>query len=117
MVLLAPLRRLRCLSLTDTAVTDAGLAILPQFEHLECLLLDGTSVGDVATAHLRQLPRPRSVVARPYEHHGQRVVALARLRGLRKLTVCQTKVTDQGILQFHVLAPEVRDRLLAPLTP
>jgi len=72
---------LRILDLSDTRVTDAGLAHIAQFEALEYLSLRGTRVTDAGLPHL------------------------ARLRALQELHLSDTHVTQHGVQQLQDRLP------------
>lgn len=76
--------KLKWLRLTDTAITDDGLAHLQGLTDLQNLCLRRTAVTDAGLAHLRGLTE------------------------LQDLDLEKTKVTDQGVRQLQQALPNAR---------
>ena len=92
------LTMLRHLSLSNTFVSDEGLAtIVKQHPQLSFLRLDQTTVGDAGIAHLPELKQlvELSLWQVPMGDEGCR--HLARVTSLRRLSLDETPVTDRGI--------------------
>ncbi len=70
------------LSLSNTQVTDAGLAYLAGLNDLQSLMLDGTQVTDAGLAHVK------------------------RMKNLLALDLSGTHVTDDGIAELTRALPE-----------
>jgi hypothetical protein len=75
------------LDLSNTAVTDAGLAALSRLPSLEKLSLGGTSVTDAGVKEVVQIERLRELELVSTNITDAGLKDLARLKGLRKLIV------------------------------
>jgi hypothetical protein len=72
------------LTLTDTRITNAGLAHLERLSSLRYLSLQDTSVTDAGLAHLEGLPN------------------------LQEVDLDGTKVTDAGVTELRRTQPKVK---------
>ncbi|MGD0900974.1 MAG: hypothetical protein ABR915_24340 [Thermoguttaceae bacterium] len=90
-------RRLKCLYLGDTSITNAGVASIRGMDALVLLDLSSTKVGDDAlenlgaTVHLQWLDLGRTQIAGPGLRH------LNALKELQDLNLHGTRVTDAGL--------------------
>jgi hypothetical protein len=101
---LFPLRRmpqLAGLDLTETRVTDAGLAEVGRLPHLTTLKLSRTPITDAGLAHLTGLASLRQLDLDGTRVSDAGVVYLLRLPQLRRLNLDGTRVGDAGLLQLR----------------
>jgi peroxiredoxin len=119
---------LKSLSLAQVAVTDEGLAPLARLTALETLALTGTPITGAGLRHLRHLPKLREIALdgnrlkdfelaqldglaslRTLEVHegvSDRAVAyLKQLKGLRRLLLQRTNITDAGVDELRRALP------------
>jgi WD40 repeat protein len=99
---LAVLDGLRLLDLSETEITDAGLAQLKGLTHLQVLNLGGTDVTDAGLVHLRVMHDLKSLTL----PRGVSDAGLAQLSGLgtlRDIDLAETKVTGAGLASLREL--------------
>ena len=84
------------LNLSNTKVTDAGLAALAKMTNLHRLHLEKTAVTDAGLAHLKGLENLEYLNLYHTGVSDQGVSELSSLKHLKNLYVWQTKVTDAG---------------------
>lgn len=88
---------LRELSLSDTPITDAGLARLPELPKLEYLSLMDTKFSGAGLARLKELPSLINLDL-GYSHVAEEsLVHLESLEGLQSLSLAGTRVGDDGL--------------------
>ncbi len=113
---------LRILHLSETQLTDAGLAQLKGLTHLQALHLSGTEVTDAGLAHIKEMSELRSLEL----PQGVTDAGLARLQGLGGLQVLNlagTQVSDAGLrglkgltnLKTLILSTQVTESAIAGL--
>lgn len=88
------------LDLGETAVTDAGLAHLKDFEHLQTLKLDRTQISDAGMPHLGALPELRSLTLFSTSVSDAGLKPLAGLPHLTSVFLADTRVTEAGAGQL-----------------
>jgi WD40 repeat protein len=99
---LAVLDGLRLLDLSETQVTDAGLAHLRGLTHLQVLNLGGTDVSDAGVLHLRAMNELKSLTL-PRGVSDAGLARLAGVAGLRDLNLAETQVTAAGLASLREL--------------
>ena len=92
---LAKLSGLVDLNLSDTGVTETGLAALAPLDRLETLRFD-LPLSDDGAERLAELPSLRSV-NQPLRLSARGIAALARLPGLERLNLIGEGVTDDAL--------------------
>ncbi len=120
---LRPLKRLKDLDLSDSAVTAKGLASCPRLPQLERLILSNTPLGKTAMASLNRFPHLHYLMlGGPVGSDESQ--ALSHLAGLQELDVSQAQVAEDAIrwlaripaLTTLYLNPEIGDAGVAALT-
>lgn len=96
LVLLAPLRGLRSLTLARTRVTDADLDGLAQFPDLSFLDLTGTTVTDSGMESLKQFRKLKAVHLNVTDLSDVGLAALADVPQLQVIEAQLTAVTNAG---------------------
>ncbi|HZM28427.1 MAG TPA: hypothetical protein VFB89_13855, partial [Gemmatimonadales bacterium] len=109
---IAPLRRLRSLDLYASAVTDAGLVHLSGMVDLEHLNLGATRVKGPGLAHLVGLQRLSYLTVDRIGDDG--VPHLLRLRGLDRLVLRETRLTEDGVARLRAGFPGIRELYVEP---
>lgn len=102
-----PLPDLRELCLSQSSVTDAGLANLKNLPSLVHLDLSQTAVSDEGLEHLKPLPYLRTLYLAGDKITDRGAATLASMHGLESLNLNSTRVTEAGILQLATL-PRLR---------
>lgn len=92
------------LYLTDTAITDAGLELLPALTNLRRLLIDDTSVTDAGLAHLAKLTNLQTLSLMATQVTDVGFVHIASLTSLQILWIGGTQVTDMGLAHIAALS-------------
>ena len=104
---IALMRRMRELDLYASAVTDAGLVHLSGMVELESLNLGDTRVTGPGLAHLVGLQRlsylTRSGIGDDAVPH------LLRLRGLNRIVLRQTRLTEAAVARLRAGFPAIRE--------
>ena len=95
--------RLRVLDLSETAVTDLGLAEVAKLTHLEDLALWGTAVTDVGVGALRGLQRLVSLNLGATHVTDAAIESLTHLSALRMVNLRSTAVTATGLVRLAAL--------------
>jgi hypothetical protein len=93
-------RSLRVLDISETAVTDAGLAEVAKLSHLEDLSLWGTAVTDQGVAALRPLEKLASLNLGETRVTDSCVESLAQMASLRMVNLRSTALTAAGLLRL-----------------
>ena len=102
---LGDLPSLRTLFLSNTRITDAGLAaVLSGLKHL---LLDNTQVSDEGLMHLKKLSKLKWLDLSNTTVTDGGLSQLKDLTGLRLLYLANTQVTDSGVEQLQRVLPGV----------
>jgi peroxiredoxin len=122
------LRALKRLTLAQVAITDEGLAPLAQLSSLETLYLTDTPITGAGLRHLQHLPRLREIaldgnrlkdfelaqldglaslkILEVHEGISDRAVAyLKQLKGLRRVLLHRTNITDAGVDELRRALP------------
>lgn len=119
--LLAPLE---FLVLSNTRITDAGLAHLTGMINLKWLYIRDTAVADAGLAHLKGLPKLEMLILNNTGVTDAGIVHLKGLTNLSSLYLRDTEVTDAGLealtglanlSYLHLSGPQVTDPGLAHL--
>lgn len=98
MALLAPLKNnVIWLDMSETAVTDRGLAVLKGFKNLTRLSLDQTAVSDAGLVHLPALPHLKYLNLYGTKVSDQGLKVVAGCKNLKSIYLWQTQVTSQGV--------------------
>jgi hypothetical protein len=104
---IAPMRRMRELDLYATAVTDAGLVHLSGMVELETLNLGNTRVSGPGLAHLVGLQRLSYLTLGGISDDA--VPHLLRLRGLNRIVLRQTRLTEDAVARLRAGFPAIRE--------
>lgn len=96
------------LDLSDTRVTDAGLAVVAQLVHLTRLHLEQTGVGDGGLVHLKGLRYLEYLNLYGTAVTDAGLDPLAALPELKRLYLWQTAVTEDGLRRFREQRPDVQ---------
>jgi hypothetical protein len=88
---------LRSLILADTAVTDAGLVVLRELTNLRCLNLAGTKINDPGLGILEGLSELEALLLSRTAITDTGIVYLRNLVNLRTLYLSSTRITDTGL--------------------
>jgi hypothetical protein len=102
---LAGLRQLQSLTLEQTQVTDAGLAVLRSMPHLQDLSLTYSLATDRSIDELKQLPRLANLKLTGTQITDASVPELAEFPALQTVFLRWTQVTDAGAEKLRELAP------------
>jgi tRNA A-37 threonylcarbamoyl transferase component Bud32 len=95
---LAGLTRLRTLSLYGTRVTDEGVEVVGRFKDLTFLSLDETAITDAGLKHLTGLGKLEVLgLFSTWAVGDEGMRSLARMKRLRSVDLCGTRVTDRGV--------------------
>jgi WD40 repeat protein len=129
---LQPLKELRCLDLSRTAITDEAMTVIGDFSELEALSVNFTPVGDYGCRALAKLSKLRDLdvgwsqitdgalanlrdneVIERVEAFSTNIsdrgaAALGRLPTLRRVGIGQTELSDEGVTQLRHL-PDLED--------
>jgi hypothetical protein len=99
--------RLVRINLSDTSLTDAGLARLCRFERLEQLRVMSPDVTDAGLAHLKDLPHLRHLhlIGAPVSDAG--LEHLHALSGLESLYLDGIRASDAAIARLIEALPKV----------
>lgn len=95
--------RLRTLYLSQTRVTDAGLASIPASETLENLILNGTMIGDAGLKHLSRFPNLRQLNLNGLAITDRSLEEIGKLTHLSTLSLVNSQVSDKGIAHLRDL--------------
>jgi hypothetical protein len=105
LVHLRNMRRLKCLGLGVTNVTDKGLAELSHFPELKSLwVFEVVGITDRGMVHISRCPRMRFLELSSTAVGDDGLRELAKLPELRYLNLCKTRVTDEGLKHLAPLA-------------
>ena len=85
------------LILTDTAVSDAGLANISRLKHINTLRLDGTNVTDQGVKQIARLPELQSLHLAGTAVSNDGIPALSNSTNLRTLGLTGTEITDDAL--------------------
>lgn len=113
--LLRAFPKLKRADLSDSDITDAGLAYLGGLNHLESLDLSGTKIGAVGLAHLSRLPALRLLRLFDVKLTDADLVVLTRLKRLRALSLGSEGITDAGLKQIAAISTLERLELRDPV--
>jgi len=91
------LRRLICLQLPDTTITDAGLEQLKGLTRLEQLDLTGTRITEMGLRHLAGMTAMEDLRLSDTEMGDEGLAEVARLSSLKMLDLGNTRVSDRGL--------------------
>ena len=108
LALLAEMPRLERLDLSNSPISNDGLAHLSGHTWLRSLDLTGTAIGDDGLKHLAGLTRLRRLTLDSTQITDAGLVHLKRLRRLFVVKVRTTQVTDQGVRELEELLPDTR---------
>jgi hypothetical protein len=97
--------RLEWLDLTDTQVTDAGLAHVSGLIQLRTLNLRATRVGDAGLDNLRTLKKLQTLDLDGTDVGDAGLLQIAGLPQLRTLNLRGTKVTGEGVQKLQAAWP------------
>ena len=106
---LAPLQeQITWLDLSDTNITDAGLAHLASFKNLTRLHLEKTKITDAGLSHLKDLENLSYLNLYGTQVSDEGLKQLAGLKNLRTLYLWQTKVTPEGVQELQQKIPGLK---------
>lgn len=106
---LALCKNLRSLSINENRLTEADLAEIARATTVEKLLFESCpSLGDWAVPYFAKMPNLHELGLNASALTDDGLRMLAGLKGLRTLSVYQTKVTNAGLAEFLRLRPDVR---------
>jgi serine/threonine protein kinase len=93
------MKRIDWLSLRGTDITDGGMSRLSSLRHLVTLNLSNTKLTDVGLAQIEELRLPRlsKIDVAQDEITNSGVIALSKITTLRTLNLNRTKITDQAV--------------------
>jgi hypothetical protein len=94
---LSQVKGLKCLELSRTRPSAAGMAHLGRCVSLVCLRLCAAPVGDEHVAQLKDLQRLEELFLDRTNVADAGLAEIAQLRGLKTLNLSSTKVTDAGL--------------------
>ena len=94
---LAELPHLEVLDLTNTRITDRGLADVGKLKGLKYLRLDGTETTDAGLVHLRHLTHLETLMVSCKRVTDAGIEHLTGLRQLQILDLSGTNLTDEGL--------------------
>ena len=97
-------RKVRSVGLSDTQVTDTGLAQVGELTSLKGVSLGGTQVTDAGLVHLKGLIKLEWLDLNGTQITDDGLVHLKTLSGLKALGLARTRVTDAGLLHLKELA-------------
>ncbi len=103
------------LNLSDTRVTNDGLAGIKGLSHLQALDLSGTEITDAGLVHIKEMNALTSLTL----PKGVTDAGLARLQGLRALrtlNLAGTEVTNDGLMSLNGLK-SLRTLILSSQVP
>ena len=95
------------LDVSETQVTDAGLAVLEKFPNLTRLHLNRTAITDVGLTHLARASQLEYLNVYGTKITDAGLPPLARLANLRALYIWQTGVTPKGIERLKASLPQL----------
>ncbi|HET6884344.1 MAG TPA: M56 family metallopeptidase [Pirellulales bacterium] len=98
------LEKLEWLDLSGTAVTDKGLAALTNLKNLEIVSFDGTPITDAGVAYLAKLPRLGALGLSGTAIGDAGLEHLRNSTSLSSLRLKGTRVTDAGIVALKALS-------------
>jgi hypothetical protein len=98
------LRRLECLTLRATAVSDADLAQLEALRTLRWLFLNQTDLSDAGLAHLKSLTTLQVLDLSNTRVTDAGLVHLQRMTEIEKLELKGTQISDAGLSHLRHLA-------------
>jgi hypothetical protein len=92
------LNSLRSLNLSDSSVTDKGMALVAaQFPQLETLTLNHDRITDSGLTELTKLKSLKTLELRHTQISDAGLKTIAKIVSLTKLTLDETKITDAGL--------------------
>ena len=103
LLLLQPLKTLRRLELSDSGVTDVGMAALKDLRRLRWLNLRGANVTDAGIKYLQGLSQLRFLDLGHLHVSNDGLIYLKDLRHLQRLDLGFTKVNDAGLVNLQGL--------------
>lgn len=95
---------LKILYLTNTPLTDAGLAHVKELTRLKKLFLSGTQVTDAGLAHVAELTQLEVLFLGKTQVTDAGLVHLKGLANLKGLFLYQTRVTDAGLAHLAAMS-------------
>jgi len=104
------LTNLKCLLLRATQVTNAGLVHLKGQQALETLHLCDTQVTDAGLMHLKELTTLKSLDLSSSQVTDAGLMHLKGLPNLQTLVLASTQVTDAGLAHLQVSLPKCEIR-------
>jgi uncharacterized membrane protein/mono/diheme cytochrome c family protein len=112
LALLVPLAsRVRTMTLAGSAVTDAGIAALPELPELRRLDLSSTRVGDEAARRIARLSSLATIVLVGTRVSDEGLNALAKSTSLRAIYLWQSQVTGHEAERVMRDRPELKVEL------
>lgn len=100
-----PGRPVIVVNLSNTKVTDAGLAPFKNLKQLQTLLLDSTNVRNEGLTHLKELTKLQVLSLVNTSVRDEGLVHLKELKQLQMLNLNNTQVTDAGIRELKKSLP------------
>jgi len=89
--------RLQAIVISDTGITDSGLAILAELKNLLCISANRTKITDAGIAKLTGMPKLHTLHLSETRLTDACTGSLARIVNLREVDLCDTSVSDKGI--------------------
>jgi serine/threonine-protein kinase len=89
--------RLQAIVISDTGITDSGLAILAELKNLLCISANRTKITDTGIAKLTGMPKLHTLHLSETRLTDACTGSLARIVNLREVDLCDTTVSDKGI--------------------
>jgi len=89
--------RLQAIVISDTGITDSGLAILAELKNLLCISANRTKISDAGIAKLTGMPKLHTLHLSETRLTDACTGSLARIVNLREVDLCDTTVSDKGI--------------------
>ena len=105
--LLAPLRQVHVLRLSNTRITDAGLAHVGKLTALKRLHLDRTAITDAGLKHLAGLTELESLNLFGTAVSDAGIGAIQALPKLKQVFIWQTKISADAVVRLRKAAPNL----------
>ena len=99
---------LQDLSLSNTSLTDKGIASVAKLKSLRTLDLSATQISDLAITHLSKLHQLDELNLCETNVTDACVSDLINIPHLKVLDVCNTGITDHGLKQLREAKPELK---------